>query len=138
MKTNRAPSEDQAMDLVFQALSHTTRRQILDLIRGAPGISVGELAAQFDVSRIAVMNHLTVLTDAGLVISEKQGRSRHLYLNHMPIQAIYERWTDEFSGYWAGRMSQIKQAAEAAAAAGPPPRGPDPTPLTARKPEDPS
>ncbi len=103
------------MDRVFAALSHTSRREMLDHLRDKPGQSVGELAAKFDVTRIAVMNHLKVLEDAQLVISEKEGRSRHLYLNAVPIQAIYERWTDTFSAHWLDRMSLIKAVAEASA-----------------------
>lgn len=100
------------MDLVFHALAHQTRRRILDLVRDRPGQSVGELAKTFDVSRIAIMNHLKVLEEAGLLVSQKDGRSRRLYLNAMPIQAIHERWIDGFSAHWADRLSFIKQAAE--------------------------
>lgn len=103
------------MDQVFAALAHTTRREILDHVRDRPGIAVGELAKCFDVTRIAVMNHLTVLTAAGLILSKKKGRSRHLYLNAMPIQMIYERWIDTYSEHWLDRMSLIKQTAEAIA-----------------------
>lgn len=101
------------MDRVFTALSHTSRRKMLDHLRDTPGMTVGELASQFDVTRIAVMNHLKVLEEAQLVISEKQGRSRKLYLNAAPIQMIYDRWTDTFSAHWLDRMSLIKQVAEA-------------------------
>lgn len=101
------------MDRIFAALSHTSRREMLDRLRDKPGLSVGELAASFDVTRIAVMNHLKVLEEAKLVISEKDGRSRRLYLNAVPIQAIYERWTDTFSAHWLDRMSLIKALAEA-------------------------
>jgi len=101
------------MDMVFQALAHETRRAILDIIKTKPGCSVGALAANFDVSRIAVMNHISILEKAGLINSEKRGRSRHLYINVAPLQMIYERWTDEYSSYWAGQMTDIKQAAEA-------------------------
>ena len=100
------------MDLVFHALAHQTRRRILDLVRDHPGQTVGELAKAFDVSRIAIMNHMKVLEEANLLVSQKDGRSRRLYLNAMPIQAIHERWIDGFSAYWADRLSFIKQAAE--------------------------
>lgn len=106
---------DNEMDKTFSALSHTSRRQMLDHLYDKPGQSVGELAAQFDVSRIAIMNHLKVLEEAGLVISKKDGRSRRLYLNAMPIQAIYDRWTDRYSAHWLDRMSLVKSIAEAAA-----------------------
>ncbi|MEM1090880.1 MAG: helix-turn-helix transcriptional regulator [Pseudomonadota bacterium] len=104
-----------SMDSIFQALAHETRRTILDLLREHPGLTVGQLASHFDVSRIAVMNHLGVLEKAGLVASEKDRRSRRLYLNIMPIQLIYDRWTDDYSGHWAGRLASIKYAAEQAA-----------------------
>lgn len=103
------------MDSVFQALAHTVRRDILDRLRDKPGQGVGELAKAFDVSRIAVMNHLTVLTKAGLITSQKDGRVRRLYINAMPLQLIYERWIDGHSAQWLDRMSLIKHAAEAAA-----------------------
>ncbi|RLJ60194.1 DNA-binding transcriptional ArsR family regulator [Litoreibacter meonggei] len=103
------------MDATFHALAHTTRRAILDLVRAEPGVTVGKMASNFDVSRIAVMNHLAVLEKAGLVISGKDGRSRRLYMNVMPIQDVYDRWTDTFSAHWADRLSTIKHAAEAAA-----------------------
>ncbi len=104
-----------SMDSIFQALAHEIRRTILDLLRENPGLTVGKLAGHFDVSRIAVMNHLAVLEKAGLVTSEKDRRSRRLYLNVMPIQLIYDRWTDDYSGHWAGRLASIKYAAEQAA-----------------------
>ncbi|MDG1067084.1 MAG: helix-turn-helix transcriptional regulator [Sulfitobacter sp.] len=103
------------MDSIFHALAHVTRRAMLDHIRAEPGLTVGKLANFFDVSRIAVMNHLAVLEKANLVLSEKDGRSRKLYLNAMPIQDIHDRWTDTYSAHWADRVNIIKYAAEAAA-----------------------
>lgn len=103
------------MDQIFHALAHVSRRAMMDHVRETPGLSVGELAQNFDVSRIAVMNHLSVLEKANLIVSEKDGRTRRLYLNAMPIQDIYERWTDVFSAHWADRVNIIKHAAEAAA-----------------------
>ena len=103
------------MDSLFHALAHTTRREIMDHVRGTPGITVGLLAAKFDVSRIAVMNHLAVLEKADLVISRKDGKSRRLYLNTTPIQEIHNRWTDDYSAHWADRTLQIKSIAEAVA-----------------------
>ena len=103
---------DEDMDHVFQALAHRTRREILDLLRDEPGQAVGRLASHFDVSRINIINHLGVLESAGLIVSEKDGRSRRLYLNLMPIQMVYDRWTDAYSGYWADRLATLKYAAE--------------------------
>jgi DNA-binding transcriptional ArsR family regulator len=104
------------MTLVFHALAHATRRRIMDVLKARPGIGVGELALEFDVTRIAVMNHLAVLESAGLVVSAKDGRVRRLHLNAAPIQMINDRWLDDYSGHWARRVTSIKYAAEAAAA----------------------
>src|SRR5689334_8967157 len=111
---------DGEMDAVFQALAHEHRRRILDLVKASPGLPVGRLAAAFDVSRIAVMNHLAVLERAGLLISRRDGRSRLLYLNAVPIQLIHDRWTTDYSAHWARRLTDIKAMAEAAAAAAQP------------------
>ena len=104
---------DRDMDAVFQALAHESRRRMLDIVKEEPGIGVGALAGEFDVSRIAVMKHLAVLEDAGLIVSEKDGRTRRLYFNAAPIQMIHDRWTTEYSAYWAGELTRIKYLAEA-------------------------
>ncbi len=109
---------EQEADRLFHALAHETRRTILDLVRDTPGQGVGELASAFDVSRIAIMNHLTVLEQAGLIISEKDGRTRRLYLNAAPLQMIHDRWINDFSGHWASKLTGLKYAAEAAAKKG--------------------
>ncbi|HPE47645.1 MAG TPA: metalloregulator ArsR/SmtB family transcription factor [Hyphomonas sp.] len=106
---------DQDMSAVFHALSHESRRQILDILRDRPGCPVGELARHFDVSRIAVMNHLAVLEQAGLVVSEKEGRVRRLWLNAAPLQMIQDRWLGGYTSHFASRVTQLKYAAEAAA-----------------------
>jgi len=103
---------DNDMDAIFQALANENRRRILDLVKASPGITVGKLAAEFDVSRVAVMKHLRVLEDSDLLVSEKDGRSRRLYFNAVPIQLIYDRWTTEYSAYWSGSLTRLKYAAE--------------------------
>lgn len=104
-----------AMDATFQALASATRRQMLDIVKATPGCNVNEVCAYFDISRIAVMKHLGVLEDAKLLTSEKQGRERRYYFNAVPIRMVYDRWTTEFSGLWADRLTRIKYRVEAAA-----------------------
>ncbi|MDX1516596.1 MAG: helix-turn-helix transcriptional regulator [Woeseiaceae bacterium] len=101
-----------SMDNVFQALASATRRAMLDIVRDRPGCSVVHVCGFFDVSRIAVMKHLNVLERAGLIVSEKQGRTRRLYFNAAPIQMIYERWTTKYSAMWAGRLTEFKRHVE--------------------------
>lgn len=99
-------------DLVLGALANSARRHMLDLLVECPGMSVKAVASHFDFSRIATMKHLATLEAAGLVISEKQGRTRCLYFNPMPIQEIYDRWTTQYSSFWAARMSDIRERVE--------------------------
>ncbi len=108
---------EELADMVFSALAHRARRQMLDILRDRPGLSVGGLAAKFDVTRITVMQHLRVLTDAGLVISEKDGRARRLYLNGLPLHEVHARWLNDHTAHWASRALDIKTVAEAAAQA---------------------
>ena len=100
------------MDALFGALAHAGRRRMLDIIRQHGGCSVNEVAAQFEVSRIAVMKNLKVLVEAKLIISEKHGRTRRLYFNAVPIQLIYDRWTSEYSALWASRITRLKYEIE--------------------------
>jgi DNA-binding transcriptional ArsR family regulator len=64
----------------------------LDLLRDGPQ-TTGALAAQFPkLSRYAVMQHLGVLAEAGLVLYRHEGRTRLNFLNPVPLQRAYERW----------------------------------------------
>lgn len=100
------------MDAVFAALASRPRRRILDILKKEPGCNVNRVAEFFDMGRIAVMKHLAVLENANLVISEKVGRERQLWFNPVPVQMIYDRWTSEFSAYWAGDLTRIKYRLE--------------------------
>ena len=76
MRSNVVPLDHRLEDdahSMWRALADPTRRGILDLLRQRPLIT-GAIAAQFPISRIAVMRHLEVLSEAGLVTSRKRGR----------------------------------------------------------------
>ncbi|HKJ62943.1 MAG TPA: helix-turn-helix transcriptional regulator [Hyphomicrobiales bacterium] len=100
------------MNHVFHALASATRREVLDIVKDNPGCSVTKVCRHFDVSRIAVMKHLAVLEKAGLLISEKRGRTRSLYFNTVPIQMIHERWTSDYSEMWSSKLTAFKYNVE--------------------------
>lgn len=100
------------MDAVFQALASASRRKLLDLVKSMPGCSVNDVTKYFDFSRIAVLKHLAVLEAAGLILSRKTGRTRELFFNAVPIQMIYDRWTTEYSAFWASHVTDLKFAVE--------------------------
>jgi DNA-binding transcriptional ArsR family regulator len=62
------------MSRVFKALSDPTRRRVLELLRQRP-MSAGDLADHFDVSKPAMSAHFAVLREAGLIDSQKHGKS---------------------------------------------------------------
>ncbi|WDR05842.1 metalloregulator ArsR/SmtB family transcription factor [Devosia rhodophyticola] len=69
------PYHSTPLDLAFHALSDPTRRAVVSrLAEGEVPVSV--LAAPFDMALPSFVQHLRVLEDCGLIISEKRGRSR--------------------------------------------------------------
>jgi DNA-binding transcriptional ArsR family regulator len=107
------PTDD--MDAVFEALAHRDRRRILDVVKNSPGVYLNQICPHFDTSRIALMKHLRVLEQAGLIVARQEGRRRRLYHNAVPIQMIYDRWTTEYSALWAGHVARVKYAVESKA-----------------------
>ncbi len=108
-----------AMDAVFQALAHADRRRLLDIVRASPGCSVNDASRHFSTSRIAVHKHLRLLEEAGLLTSEKVGRTRRLYVNPVPIQMIHDRWVSGYVQFWAEQMLDTKYAVESPGNAAP-------------------
>jgi len=99
------------LDLLWKALSDPTRREILDRLRERPR-TTGELASAFPSTRFAVMKHLEVLVEAGLVLVRREGRERWNHLNAVPLQALYERWVRPYEAHWAGGLERLKTLAE--------------------------
>jgi DNA-binding transcriptional ArsR family regulator/uncharacterized protein YndB with AHSA1/START domain len=91
---------------VWKAMADPSRRKILDLLRVRPR-TTGQLAQEFNISRIAVMRHLTVLSDAGLLASRKRGRERWHYLNAVPLERLHRRWVGPIEAGWARRLLDL-------------------------------
>lgn len=68
------------MNLLFKALNDSTRRQILDLLRGGD-LNAGDIAERFEMSKPSISHHLDLLRQAGLVGSVKQGQFINYSLN---------------------------------------------------------
>src|SRR5262249_11821081 len=65
------------------------------------------------ISRIAVMRHLEVLSQAGLVTSRKRGRQRGHYLNAVPLQQLHQRWADPAAAGVASALLRLQDTVEA-------------------------
>ena len=98
---------------MFKALADPTRRRLLDRLFKQDGMTLGELEAEVpELTRFGVMRHLTVLESAGLVVTRKQGRHKHHYLNPVPIRRIHQRWMDKYTHGLAGALLDLKDHVE--------------------------
>lgn len=83
-------------DAIFKALADPTRRRIIELVEGGQGITIHELCTHFPVSRFAVMKHLNILEDVGIVRREREGASKRLFFDPGPLREVHEAWLGRF------------------------------------------
>lgn len=96
-KRPRGLSDLDRIEVVFAALAHPTRRQILTVLRARGGtMTSGELASRFECSWPTTTRHLGVLSDADLVTTDKHGRERHYSLNVNELDQVAGAWIDRF------------------------------------------
>ena len=111
MSRSREPSLDDLAP-IWRALANSVRREILDELVDGP-VATGTLAEHFpELSRFAIMQHLRVLEEGGLVIRRKEGRVTLNHLNPVPIQQIYRRWVARFQEPWAEALVSLKHGLE--------------------------
>ena len=99
-------NESARLDLAFQAMADPTRRGMLARLSRAPA-TVSELAAPLAMSLPAVMQHLKLLEESGLVRSEKKGRVRTCRLEPKALAAA-ESWIAEQRALWEGRADRLE------------------------------
>jgi DNA-binding transcriptional ArsR family regulator len=100
-------------DLVFKALADPTRRLLLDRLFERDGRTLTELEAEVpDLTRFGVMRHLSVLEEAGLVVTRRQGRYKKHYLNPVPVALIAERWMGKYRERQAAALLEFKDHLE--------------------------
>lgn len=94
----------------FRALADPTRRSILVLL-GSQDMSIGQVAARFEVTRGAIQKHLSVLEEGELISVRTVGRERINHLEPGTIKAVSE-WLSYFDQYWDERLANLKNAIE--------------------------
>ena len=95
------------MEAALRAIAGPRRRQILELVRDEE-LSAGDIAAQFDVTRPAISQHLNVLKEAGLV-SERRNGTRRLYRARPEGLVELKQFLE---GFWNERLETLKREAE--------------------------
>jgi DNA-binding transcriptional ArsR family regulator len=97
--------QDPALDGVFHALADPSRRSIVDRLSQGSA-SVSDLAGPLPMSLPAVLQHLQVLEDSGLVRSKKVGRVRTCTIEIAALRPA-ERWIHERRARWERRLDRL-------------------------------
>jgi DNA-binding transcriptional ArsR family regulator len=105
------PRQQPALDKVFATLADPTRRAILSRLAQAESLSVSELARPFDIKLPAVMKHLDVLGDAGLITRKKRGRTVDVRLSARPLRRASE-WLRDYERFWSSALDRLVAHAE--------------------------
>jgi DNA-binding transcriptional ArsR family regulator len=92
-------------DAVFDALSNSTRRKVLEHLSAGPA-TVSELAAPFDMKLPSFVQHLSVLEQSRLVKSKKRGRVRTYEIRPDRFK-VAEDWLFEQRQLWEARLDQL-------------------------------
>lgn len=95
---------------VFRALADPTRRAIISML--ADGARpIGDIAAEFDMTRPAVAKHLNILREGGVISVERQGRERINRLNPDGLKTAAD-WLNYFDRFWDDRLAKLKTEVE--------------------------
>jgi len=100
-----------ALDQVFATLSDPTRRAILSRLARVESLSVSALAEPFSIKLPAVMKHLDVLDDAGLITRSKHGRTVEVRLSPAPLRRATE-WLRRYERFWSPALDRLATHAE--------------------------
>ena len=93
------------IDSIFHALGDPTRRAMAEKISQGP-ISVSRLADPHDMSLAAVVQHLQVLEECGLVKTAKLGRVRTCHIDPAGLAAL-EKWVTDRRSVWDERLDKL-------------------------------
>jgi DNA-binding transcriptional ArsR family regulator len=93
------------LDRTFAALADPTRRAVLERL-GTGSATVSELAEPFTISLTGMKKHLRVLEEAGLVRTEKVGRSRVCTAVPQPLDDV-RAWTDAYRRMLDERLDRL-------------------------------
>ena len=103
--------KERRLDRTFAALVDGTRRAILARLEREDSATVSELAQPFAIKLPAVMKHLDVLHDAGLITRTKAGRIVTVRLRPEPMREAMD-WLQRYQRFWSGSLDRLAAYAE--------------------------
>lgn len=95
-----------SLDQTFAALVDPTRRAILARLEHEGEATVSQLAQPFAIKLPAVMKHLDVLGEAGLIERIKVGRTVTVRLSPAPMQAAMD-WLRRYEHFWNRSLDRL-------------------------------
>lgn len=95
-----------ALTNVLTAISHPTRRAIIDRLSGGPA-RFSDVARPFDTALNAVTKHLKLLERAGLIAREKRGREVFISFRAEPLRQV-AGWVHEYERFWNERLDRFQ------------------------------
>ncbi|KRR23433.1 ArsR/SmtB family transcription factor [Bradyrhizobium retamae] len=98
--------QEDVLDRTFAALSDPTRRALLARLGDRESLSVSELAQPFSMSLPAIIKHLDVLSDAGLIAREKTGRTVTCRLTASPMEQAMD-WLNRYQRFWSDNLDRL-------------------------------
>jgi DNA-binding transcriptional ArsR family regulator len=107
---------ERRLDRTFAALTDRTRRAILARLESEVSASVSELAKPFAIKLPAVMKHLDVLHEAGLITRSKDGRVVTVRIRPEPMREAMD-WLRRYERFWSGSLDRLTAYAESKEAA---------------------
>jgi len=99
------PRKKPDIDRIFHALGDPTRRTIMEKLGEGP-ISVSRLAEPLDMTLAAVVQHLQVLEESGLVQTEKAGRVRTCHIDPAGLSAV-QKWIGDRRSMWERKLDRL-------------------------------
>ncbi|HEY4219046.1 MAG TPA: metalloregulator ArsR/SmtB family transcription factor [Gemmatimonadaceae bacterium] len=99
------------LDRVFAALSDPTRRAVLARLAHVDSLSITALAEPFDIKLPAVMKHLDVLDDVGLIRRTKTGRTVHVEIAPTALKPAMQ-WLQRYERFWSSSLDRLVVYAE--------------------------
>ncbi|MEH7416597.1 SRPBCC domain-containing protein [Neobacillus drentensis] len=100
------------LSTLFKALGHPIRRQILDILKESPK-TTGELDDYFpEVTRYAIMKHLSLLEEGNLIVVRREGKYRRNFLNAVPLQRMHNRWIGKYVETTANSLLNLQAVVE--------------------------
>ena len=103
--------ESAQLDRIFAALVDPTRRAILARLGETEAASISAIAEPFAIKLPAVMKHLDVLRDAGLITRSKHGRTVDVRLAPAPLREAWD-WLDRYTRFWSPALDRLTLYAE--------------------------